>query len=193
MRVLVLHAHPNPDSFNAALYRLAVERLKAKGHEVDACDLHEEEFQPVLSRAERLGYHAIPQNREPVESYVQRLEKAEALVLVYPVWNFGFPAILKGFIDRVFLPGVSFRMVDGLVRPNLQHIGKLMVISTYGATRWRAFVMGDPPRKFATRALRALIKPTASSSYLAHYDMNRSTDVTRAAFIARVDAALMKF
>jgi NAD(P)H dehydrogenase (quinone) len=193
MRVLVLHAHPNPESYNAALYRRAVERLKVAGHEVDACDLHEEDFQPVLSRAERVGYHAIPANRAPVEAYVQRLEKAEALVLVYPVWNFGFPAILKGFIDRVFLPGVSFRIVDGLVRPNLQHITKLMVITTYGGPRWRAFLMGDPPRKFATRVLRALIKPTASRSYLAHYDMNRSTDATRKAFMANVDAALAKF
>lgn len=193
MRVLVLHAHPNPESYNAALYRLTVERLTAAGHEVDACDLHEEDFQPVLSRTERVGYHAIPDNRVPVESYVQRLEQAEALVLVYPVWNFGLPAILKGFLDRVFLPGVSFRIVDGLVRPNLQHIGKLMVITTYGATRWRAVLMGDPPRKFATRVLRALIKPNASRAYLAHYDMNRSTDATRSAFMAQVGAALARF
>lgn len=193
MRVLVLHAHPNPGSYNAALYHLAVERLKASGHEVDACDLYEEDFQPVLSRTERAGYHAIPANRAPVEAYVQRLEQAEALVLVYPVWNFGFPAILKGFIDRVFLPGVSFRIVDGLVRPNLQHIRKLMVITTYGGPRWRAFMVGDPPRKFATRVLRALTKPTGTSDYLAHYDMNRSTDATRKAFIGEVDAALARF
>jgi NAD(P)H dehydrogenase (quinone) len=193
MRVLVLHAHPNPESYNAALYRLTVERLKAAGHEVDACDLHDEDFQPVLSKAERLGYHAIPANRAPVEAYVQRLERAEALVLIYPVWNFGFPAILKGFIDRVFLPGVSFKIVDGLVRPSLQHITKLMVITTYGGPRWRAFLVGDPPRKYATRVLRALIRPTASSSYLAHYDMNRSTDATRKAFIDKVVAALAKF
>lgn len=193
MRVLVLHAHPNPESYNAALFRLTVERLTTAGHEVDACDLHEEDFQPVLSRAERIGYHAIPANRAPVEAYVHRLEKAEGLVLVYPVWNFGFPAILKGFIDRVFLPGVSFKIVDGLVRPNLQHIRKLVVITTYGGPRWRAFLVGDPPRKFATRVLRALIKPTASRAYHAHYDMNRSTDASRKAFIDRVDVALAKF
>lgn len=193
MRVLVLHAHPSRESYNAMLYRLAIERLTASGHQVDACDLYEEDFQPVLSRAERAAYHAIPANRAPVENYVQRLEKADALVLVYPVWNFGLPAILKGFIDRVFLPGVSFKIVDGLVRPNLQHVRKLMVITTYGGPRWRAFLVGDPPRKFATRVLRALIKPTASSSYLAHYDMNRSTDATRAAFIDKIGSALAKF
>ncbi len=193
MRVLVLHAHPNPDSFNAVLYRQVVTGLRARGHAVDACNLYEEDFQPVMSRAERVGYHAIPDNRGPVEDHVRRLEQAEALVLVYPVWNFGLPAILKGYVDRVFLPGVSFKLVEGRVRPNLQHIGKLMVVTSYGGPRWRAFLIGDPPRKYATRVLRALIRPAGSMQYLAHYDMNRSTDATRAAFMARVDAALSGF
>ncbi|MCX7342025.1 MAG: NAD(P)H-dependent oxidoreductase [Hyphomicrobiales bacterium] len=193
MRVLVLHAHPNPESFNAALYRQVVAGLSARGHGVDACDLYDEDFQPVMSRAERLGYHASPDNRGPVEDHVRRLEQAEALVLVYPVWNFGLPAILKGYLDRVFLPGVSFKLVEGRVRPNLQHIGKLMVVTSYGGPRWRAFLIGDPPRTYATRTLRALIRPAGSMQYLAHYDMNRSTDATRAAFMARVDAALAGF
>lgn len=193
MRVLVIHAHPNPESFNGALYRQVVTGLRARGHDVDACDLYDEDFQPVMSRAERVGYHAVPDNRGPVENHVRRLEAAEAIVLVYPVWNFGFPAILKGYIDRVFLPGVSFKLVEGRVRPNLQHISKLMVVTSYGGPRWRAFLVGDPPRKFATRVLRALIKPTGLMQYLAHYDMNRSTAETRAAFLARLDQALARF
>ncbi len=193
MRILVVHAHPNPESFGAALFRRTVDGLRARGHEVDACDLYAEDFQPVLTREERVGYHAVPANREPVEGHVRRLEQAEALVLVYPVWNFGLPAILKGYFDRVFLPGVSFKLVEGRVRPNLGHIVRLMVVTTYGGPRWRAFLVGDPPRKYATRVLRALIKPTARAGYLAHYDMNRSTDATRAAFLARLDEALAGF
>jgi putative NADPH-quinone reductase len=193
MRVLVLHAHPNPDSFNGALYRRVVEGLQAGGHEVDACDLYAEDFQPVLTRAERLGYHAVPDNRATVEEHVRRLERAEALALVYPVWNFGFPAILKGYLDRVFLPGVSFKLVDGKVQPNLRHIRRLLFVTTYGGARWRAVLMGDPPRKIALRMLRTLVHPTARATYLAHYDMNRSTDKSRAAFVARVDNALAAF
>ena len=60
---------------------------------------------------------------------------AEALIFSFPVWNFGYPAILKGFLDRVLLPGVSFRLVDGQVRPNLTHIQKLAAVTTYGGTR----------------------------------------------------------
>jgi NAD(P)H dehydrogenase (quinone) len=193
MRVLVVHAHPDPESYNAALFRRTVEGLTAAGHEVDACDLHAEDFQPVLTRAERRGYHAIPGNRAPVEAYVQRLEQEEALVLVYPVWNFGMPAMLKGYFDRVFLPGVSFRLVEGRVRPNLGHIRKIMVVTTYGGARWRALLMGDPPRKFATRVLRGLMGASGAMSYLAHYDMNRSTAETRAAFLGKVDQALARF
>ena len=54
-------------------------------------------------------YNDTSANRQPCASYVDRLLAANALVLMYPVWNEGFPAILKGFLDRVFLPGVSFR------------------------------------------------------------------------------------
>ena len=193
MRVLVLYAHPVETSYVAALHRVVVERLAAAGHAVDDCDLYAEGFEPVLSRAERIGYHAVPDNRAPVDGYVRRLLDAEALVIVHPVWNFGHPAILKGFVDRIFLPGVSFRIENGRVRPNLHNVGKLAVVATYGADRLRAFLAGDPPRRLATRMLRATIRPGAPVRYLAHYDMNRSTAATRARFLARVDTAMSGF
>jgi putative NADPH-quinone reductase len=193
MRVLVLYSHPVEDSFNAAVHRTVVETLTAAGHEVDDCDLYVEGFSPVLTREERIAYHDVPDNRGPVASYVDRLLKAEALVLVTPVWNFGFPAILKGFFDRVFLPGVSFEMADGKVRPSLHNITKLACFTTYGGTRLRAFLVGDPPRKICTRVIRAVIKPLAPVTYVAHYDMNRCTPETRAAHLAKVKAALRSF
>ncbi len=190
MRVLVLYAHPNPASFGAAVKDQVVASLAAAGHEVDLCDLNAEGFNPVLSCAERVGYHDLDTNCDPVASYVKRVQAAQGLILVHPVWNFGLPAILKGFLDRVFLPGVSFRLVDGRVKPNLQHIKLLGTVTTYGAHRWRAIMAGDPPRKYATRALRATVSPMARSFYLAHYDMNRSTAETRAAFLGRIAQTL---
>lgn len=190
MRVLVLYAHPDPESYVAALHRTVVATLEAGGHEVDDCDLYAEGFDPVLSLAERRGYHAIPGNRAPVEAYVERLERAQGLVLVNPVWNFGFPAILKGFLDRVFLPGVSFRIENGRVAPNLSNVRLLVSVTTYGAARWRAFVMGDPPRRCVTRMLRVLAAPGARTHYLAHYDMNNATAQSRGAFLERVERTL---
>lgn len=193
MNVLVLYAHPVETSFNASLHRLIVERLKAKGHTVDDCDLYAEDFDPRLTRAERLGYHDLDRNADGVRAYVERLRRANALVLSFPVWNYGYPAILKGFFDRVFLPGVSFDMVDGKAQPSLHNITKVATVTTYGGGRFRAFLMGDPPRKLVNRLLRATVKPGAPVSYMAHYSMNLSTDESRAAFMRKVAARMDAF
>lgn len=193
MKILVLFAHPVETSFNAGLHRVIVERLTGAGHAIDDCDLYAEDFDPRLTRAERLGYHDQRGPNDAVAGYVERLSKAEALVLSFPVWNYGYPAILKGFFDRVFLPGVSFKLVDGKVQPTLHNISKLAAITTYGGSRFRAMLMGDPPRKVVKRMLRATIKPGAPVSYLAHYSMNLSTDASRAAFTAKVAASMDQF
>jgi putative NADPH-quinone reductase len=193
MRVLVLFAHPVESSFGAALHETVVGTLTAAGHEVDDCDLNAEGFNPVMTRQERIDYHDTDINRKNVERYVERLLAAEALLLVHPVWNFGYPAILKGFIDRVFLPGVSFELKNGVVHPSLHNIRKLGVVTTYGGTRLRAFLMGDPPRRIAQRVLRVTIRPGSPLLYLAHYDMNRSTPESRGAFLKRVERAVRSF
>ena len=185
MKALVLFAHPCPESFGAALHGRIVETLTQRGWEVDDCDLNAEGFQPVLTETERRNYHDEPANIEPVRQYVERLRAAEALILSFPVWNFGYPAIMKGFFDRVFLPGVSFKLVDGKVTPNLTHIRKLAAVTTYGGTRWRAIGAGDPPRKHFTRAVWHVTRPE-KMRYLALYDMNLATDAQRGAFLAKV-------
>ena len=190
MRTLVLYAHPNPESYGAALHVAVLEALKAKGHVVDDCDLHAEGFQPVLTREERVGYHTVPDNIAPVADYVRRVRDAEMLVVVTPIWNFGWPAILKGFFDRVFLPGVSFDLKDGKVSGALTNIKRVVFVTTYGASRLRAILVGDPPRKIATRVLRGVTAFKAPIIYLAHYDMNLSTGQSREAFLKKVSNAL---
>lgn len=184
-RALVLFAHPCPESFSAALHETVVSTLQTRGWDVDDCDLNAEGFNPVLSETERRGYHD-PGNTAPVQDYVDRVRAAEALVMVFPVWNFGYPAILKGFLDRVFLPDVSFRLEDGKVKPNLTQIRKLAAVTTYGGARTRALLVGDPPRRCVTRAVWHVCRPDRMR-YLALYDMNRADDAKRAAFRARVE------
>ncbi len=191
-RALVLFAHPCPESFSAALHKTVVETLGAQGWEVDDCDLNAEGFSPVLTEAERRGYHDEGDNIAPVADYVARLRAAEALVMVFPVWNFGYPAILKGFLDRVFLPGVSFKLIDGKVKPNLTHIRKLAAVTTYGGTRMRALLAGDPPRCSVKRAVWHVCRPD-KMRYLALYDMNRADDAKRAGFLARVTQEMEAF
>lgn len=193
MRALVLFSHPVPESFSAALHATVLDRLKARGWEVDDCDLYAEGFQPVLTMEERRGYHDIPDNLDPVASYVERLRAAQALILVFPVWNFGYPAMLKGFFDRVFLPGVSFKLVDGKVVGNLHNITRLAAVTTYGGDWLRALYVGDPPRRVVTRAVRHVVHPRAKRRYLALYDMNRADDAKRRRFLARVAREMETF
>ena len=185
VKALVLFAHPCEESFSASLHKVVVETLQRRGWQVDDCDLNAEGFSPVLTAAERRTYHEVGVNTAPVQGYVDRLRAAEVLVLVFPVWNFGFPAILKGFFDRVFLPGVSFRLEDGLVKPDLTHIRKLAAVTTYGGTRVRALLAGDPPRHVVRRAIWHVCRPD-KLRYLALYDMNRATDDQRRRYLAAV-------
>jgi NAD(P)H dehydrogenase (quinone) len=191
MRVLLLFCHPLEDSYHATLHRTILAALERAGHAVDDLDLYREGFDPVLSRAERIDYRDLARNRASVRPYVERLLAAEALVLCFPVWNFGPPAMLKGFFDRVFLPGVSFHLSDdGRLTPGLQHIRRLAAVTSYGRPRWVAWLMGDPPRKLIKRQLRHLIGPGARVRYLAHYAIDASTDTTRRRFLERVERTM---
>lgn len=193
MKVHVIYAHPQENSLNAVLHRTVVEALTEAGHEVDDLDLYAEGFDPVLSREDRECYHDVPGNRVRVDSYIRRLQSCDALVLCHPVWSFGWPAILKGYIDRVFIPDVSFKLVDGQMSPGLQNIRKLATVTTYGSKRWRAWFLGDPPRKNATRFLRVICHPKVKVSYHALYDMNNATRAETEAYVARVRAAMLAF
>ncbi len=193
MRVHLVYAHPVETSFNAALRDQIVAALSPR-HEVDVLDLNAEGFNPVMSRVERLGYHDMPDNIVPVASYVERLRGAQGLVLCFPAWSFGPPAILKGWIDRVMLPGVSLHIrPDGRVLGGLTHLQKLDGVVTYGQTRWRARLMGDYPRKLVRRYLRHSMGMSKPVTFQAHYAMNASTSESRARFLRRVGRAMAAF
>ncbi len=188
MNVLVIYAHPVETSFVAALHGRVVDTLRRGGHAVDDCDLYAEGFDPVMSRQDRIDYHDVAVNRCRIAVDADRLAAAEALVLVFPVWNFGFPAMLKGYLDRVWAPGVAFEIgADGNLRYLLRHIRKLAAVCTYGGERWRAVLTGDPPRRSVKRMIRAQIARGGSCDYLACYDMNHTTAPRRAAFLETVE------
>ena len=192
MRTLVLYAHPVPDSFSAALHRTVVGTLDSRGWEIDDCDLYAEGFNPVLTEVERRNYHDETINTGPVAEHVDRLRRAEALILVFPVWIYGFPAMLKGYFDRVCVPGVAFRLENGKVAPNLQNVRKLAAVTTYGGTRLRALGVLDPPRRIVTGTVRFYCQPD-KLRYLALYDMNRASFERREAFLRRVQSEMAGF
>ena len=194
MHVLVVYCHLVETSYHAALHREVVANLLAAGHTVDDCDLYAEGFNPVLSREERLGYHEVPSNQLPLAAHVERLRKAEAIVFCFPTWCFGLPAMLKGYFDRLFMPGVAFDISDPAnVKPMLTHIKRISAVVTYGRPRWVAWYMGDPPRKIIMRYMRRLTGNTARVDFHACYHMNVATEPRLKRFLQRVGDAMAKF
>lgn len=196
MRVLVLYAHPLADSFAAALHRTIVAALQRHGHEVDDCDLYAEGFDPVLSAAERGAYNTSTPNLEGVAAHIARLRAAEALVLCFPTWWYGMPAILKGYFDRVWAQGVAFRLRQkgGAIEPALTHITKVWVITTYGAPWWLIrLVLRDPVRAVLLGGLARLCGRGVKTRFLALYSIDTASRAKTAAFLARVERAFARF
>jgi putative NADPH-quinone reductase len=188
MRFLVLFAHPDPESFDAALHRRTLEALRANGHDVDDCDLYAQGFEPVLSYEERRKYNDEGAPHPEVAAHIERLRAAQGLAFVYPTWFYGMPAILKGYLDRVWLPGIAFKMVDGKPRSQLHHIERFGAVTTYGAPRTiNEKIVGDPNRRALMRGLGNLVHPHAKKLFLAQYAMDSIGEAERRRFAALVE------
>ncbi len=189
MRIQVVHGHPLTDSYNAALFQRITGTLRDGGHEVVATDLYRENFQPALTEAERRSYFAPPYDGGGVARYIETLRSIDGLILCFPHWWYSMPAIMKGYVDRVWGPGIAFThdRAGGRILPLLTHIKLFGVVTSYGAPWWVVRLhAGDPGRKVLMRGLRPLCHAKARSFYLAHYDMDRSTPATRSAFLDKV-------
>jgi len=194
MRVLIVHSHPDSDSYNASLRRTAEAALVRGGHEVRVIDLYAEGFQPTLTREGWRAYEDETRNADGIEDHVAALRWAEGLIFVYPTWWYGLPAMLKGWLDRVWTPGVAFTLPkDGPIAPALTHIRKLGVVTTCGASWWLTQVVGAPGRNLILRGCGFLMAPRCRKVYLAHYRMDASTPQSREKFRARVARAMARF
>jgi putative NADPH-quinone reductase len=113
-RILLILGHPSGASFCAALAERYVQSAIDAGHEVRQLRLGELDFDPVL----REGYRQIQALEEALSVAQSDILWAEHLTLVYPIWWGGIPALLKGFFDRVFLPGFAFKYRKGKAFPD---------------------------------------------------------------------------
>jgi putative NADPH-quinone reductase len=193
VNVLVVFGHPDGASFVAAVRDRAVGALERSGHAVDLLDLYAEGFDPRVSDAEWSG--AAPARSDPaLSAHIARLQAAEALVFVYPTWWGGPPAMVKGWLDRVWVEGVAFRRVAGSNRPRarLTNVRRLVVVTTHGSTKWINAVEGEPGKRLVGRWLRVLCHPFARTRWIALYGVDQSDESARRRFLGRVERELAR-
>jgi putative NADPH-quinone reductase len=194
LRILLVYCHPVPTSFNAALFATVREVLTKAGHDLRVTDLYAEKFDPVMSRAEREIYltdaATLARNLAP---HVEALEWAEALIFIFPTWYYGPPAMLKGWLERVWLPDRAFEVPKAKgdrARGKLTNIRRLVVVTTSGSPWWWLKVIRDPVKSLFKRGLRVLFHPHCRTIWLQLYSINSSTHSDRQAFLAKVEARL---
>jgi len=184
MRCLLIYCHPVPESFCAALRDAAAQTLRERGWELKLVDLYAEGFDPILSADERRNMDRAPTD-PALAPHIENLRWAQAVLFVYPTWWYGLPAMLKGWLDRVWATEIVFRLPGdgGRLVSLITHVRKIGVITTCGAPFLWSWLIGQPGRKTILRGMRALCASRSRSIYLAHYDMDRSTPSSRAASV----------
>jgi NAD(P)H dehydrogenase (quinone) len=190
MRALLVYCHPQTGSFSAAVRDRALAGLAAAGHETRVLDLYGMGFDPVLSPQGRADYHTPGLNEEAVAEHLAAVRWCEALIFVYPTWWYGPPAMLKGWLDRVWVPYATFEMPKpgkpiGRVLTNIRFIA---AVSTLGSPWWWWKVgMGEPGRRILLRGLSVLCAPGCRTLWLALHRMDSVSEAKRAGFLAKVE------
>lgn len=130
MKHLIIYAHPNPQSLNGQLKQMLLEHLWDKGHKVKIRDLYQINFNPVLSLSD-MQRQLKGQVAEDVKQEQEFILWADLITFIHPIWWTGLPALLKGYIDRVFSYGFAYRFDHGIQKGLLT--GKqAVIINTHG-------------------------------------------------------------
>lgn len=183
-RAFVVVCHPVPGSFVHACADAAVTALRASGREVRVADLYAEGFDPVLSRDEWRTRIDAPL----VHPHAAHLRWCDELVLVYPTWFGAQPAMLKGWIDRVWAVGVAYDLPPGArtIHGLLRDIARITVVTTHGSPKRVNALQGEPGKRVALRGLRVLCGLTTRGRWIAFYGNDAADAAARRAFLARV-------
>lgn len=192
MRVLVVSAHPSSGSFNSRLCDAALEEMVIRGHEIHHLDLYAGGFDPVFTPYERMNHSAdagekLAQLPELIP-HVEALQWCEALVLCYPTWWSGQPAMLKGWFDRVLMKGIAWDLPAGesRLRPGLTNIRRMVVITTHGSSKFVNVRQGEPGKRTAFRSVRLMFHWRTRCTWIGLYGLDRTSEADRARMLTKV-------
>jgi NAD(P)H dehydrogenase (quinone) len=196
VKVLVVSAHPSHTSYLSSLRDAVLAELADCGHQVRHHDLYAESFDPVFTSYERTNHvgdlsmklHQLPE----LAPYVESLQWCNALVMVYPTWWGSPPAIVKGWIDRVFMNGVAWVLPDGAVRikPLLTNIQKFAVITTHGSSKVINAIQGESGKRITMRSIRLMFHPRVKTKWFGIYKLDRMKDSNRERHLKRAIKSL---
>lgn len=196
MRCLVVTAHPLEESLCATLTRRVVRRLTDHGHDVVLEDLYADRFDAAMTAAERAGYYEGAYPTQAIQSQVNRLLGSQAIVFVFPTWWFGCPAVLKGWFDRVWAPGVAYDHSAGFgpIKARLHRLRETLVVTTLGAPWWVDRLILRQPLKRVLKT--AIIKPCAPRCRFKMVSLYKSESLSSAQvdrFWARIENHLNRW
>ncbi len=130
MRHLIIYAHPSDESLNHSILNTVTKHLESMNHEIIIRDLYKISFDPVLSLAD-MQRQFTGEASEDIKREQDHISWAEQITFIYPIWWTGLPAIMKGYIDRVFSYGFAYRYDQGIQKGLLK--GKsTVIINTHG-------------------------------------------------------------
>ncbi|MFD1254417.1 NAD(P)H-dependent oxidoreductase [Devosia equisanguinis] len=186
----LVSCHPVSTSLCAQLAAHAEAELVLNGHEVDRLDLYEAGFSPVLTAEERAGYYGTPAPGSDIVPLQMRLMSTEHLVLVFPTWWFSVPAALKGWLDRVWSPGIAFSQGTPIV-PLLTNLRSVTVITTLGSPWWfDRVIMRSPVRHMLKLGVIDACAPRASFTMLSLHSAETASASQVKKFMGKIGHAL---
>jgi len=148
--ILVINGHPDPESYNAALFAAYVKGTKESNSTVKTINIGELDFDPNL----KFGYRKRTELEPDLIEAQSKLKWADHIVWIYPVWWGSLPAIMKGFLDRVLLPGFAFKKREGSVWWDKFFTGKTSrIICTLDQPPWFYAIINRSPSHYAMKKL----------------------------------------
>lgn len=130
MHYLIVESHPFSGSFNAGAAARICETLQTGEHTVSRINLVEEKFDPVMGQEDLRLWKEGKYSDEMVKKYQSEIDNADILVFPFPIWWGAMPAVLKGFCDKVFLPGWAYRYTENNEMVGNLNSKKAVVITT---------------------------------------------------------------
>jgi len=193
MKCLLVTTHPLNNSLCKILTKHVSNELTNMGHEIIIEDLYNNGFEPTLTAIERESYYSDNYDSSNITEQVKNLKEADALILLFPTWWFSFPALLKGWFDRVWGPGIAYDHASdlGAIKPLLHNLEKVLVVTTLGSPWWvDKLIMRQPVKRIIKIALLGTCAKKSKLQFLSLYNSEKLDQQKISNFKSKIDKTL---